>query len=1146
MPTTHTTTADPKRGKKKKKEQAEHTMPNNKLADPALYDTTVAPSLNQPVRVVSELGQFDAMYTKGRPLGLGAFAKVFLGTHKQCGGGVSSSSISHNTSLSSSQMTTTTTTTPAQYAIKKIDRSKMLWGSRDALEDEINNLILVRNGPNIVQLYEVYEEKTHCFLVMELMRGGELFDRILEQKTFSETAARDVCTGLLTGLEYMHRHRVAHRDLKPENLLLLDEYDETACNNNNNNCRPFSQQIKLADFGFAKRVTTENGCRTLCGTPGYLAPEILERFPSYDVKCDLWSVGVIVFLLLGGYLPFEDENEDRVFEKTREGQYYFHPTYWKSISTQAKNFVTHLLTVNPKKRYSSVEALKDPWMPSSSSSSQTPATSGASNATTSSAATATDENNTAAVAEKTGNLKVNIRKAKEKLRAAVHAIQSVNRLKLLNENFNGYLERHRDDNTTLQRVQTNDKSAQLKQQQKEKVKFVEDSATGRPFKEFYTLGEILGEGGYACVYRATHKRTKEVYAVKDIDTSVLEDTTHSALKDEIAALKLLRGGPFIIRIYDVFEEKHNTYMIMEECRGGDLLTRVTEKEYYTEREARKTCKILFQAMDYIHKKKVAHRDIKPENVLMVEKDDDHSIKIADFGFAKRVPRKNCLRTLCGTAQYVAPEVLDLNSPGYDHRADMWSVGVVVYILLGGYAPFEGPVHELAQVICKGDYCFHDKYWADISNEAKEMISSLLEVNPDRRVSAEEALQSKWMTLEEESLMTKDLSGAQANLQGLKKQSEDIVINPIKNNASYVSFTAALGTAEEVISKTAKRTTNALATLGEDNEDDDSSVVEDSSSGKPFETLYSWGKLIEQGEYFATREAKHNKSKETFSVKSIRRNDMQTENAVAFQDEISTLQLLVDCPRVVKLFDVFEEPDFMYIVSERLRGGELIDRINEKRYYTESEARVVAKNLLLAVEYCHNRRIANRNIKAENIMLTEQGNVVDVKLCDFGMAKRVLFPNALATACGTEGYVAPEILEHRPEYDVHCDMWSLGVVLYIVLGGYRPFRGEGEEIIRKIRYGEFKFHKRYWSEISDEAKILIARMLTVEPIGRITATAALQSDWIVVDDHAGLTEVQIRKKNVVSAKNKIKAVVNSVAVSETLRSLAAEESHFRDF
>lgn len=1076
----------PPQPKKEKKKKKKEKGPVIALAGDE-YDTTVAPSLDQKVRVVSELREFEQSYTRGPQLGLGAFAKVFLGTHKNSN---------------------------VDYAIKKIDRSKMLWGDRDALEDEINNLILVRDGPNIVQLFEVYEEKSHCFLVMGLLRGGELFDRILELKTFSEPQARECCRGILTGLAYMHEKRVAHRDLKPENLLLVDKQDISA--------DTVARQVKLADFGFAKRVKGENGCRTLCGTPGYLAPEILERWPAYDTKCDLWSVGVILFLLLGGYLPFEDEDEDRVFDKTREGQYYFHPSYWKTVSTDAKNFVTHLLTVSPKKRYSSEEALKDTWMQSS----------------------------VAVQAHQSGEdfhnqkLQENILKGKQKGLAAAEAGQASsgnNRLKKLNENFNGFLERKGAADGGKKRLDTGE------EKKKKERKTVEDSASGKPFADFYELGEVLGEGGYACVYRATHKKTGEIFAVKDIDTSVLENTSMNALQDEIAALKLLRGGPYIIRLTDVFQEKHNTFMVMEECRGGDLLTRVTEKEYYTEREARKTCKILFQAMDYIHTMKVAHRDIKPENVLMVEQDDDHSIKIADFGFAKRVYKKNCLRTLCGTAQYVAPEVLDLHSPGYDHRADMWSVGVVVYILLGGYAPFEGPVNELAQVICKGEYEFHDKYWGEISEEAKDMISNLLQVYADKRLSAQEALQCPWMTVEEESLTAKDLSGAQAQLKSMEIADKDVTtygtgIRQLdKYNSLDMSFMEALGTKEEVEALKAKRTG------GLDIIEEDGSVIEDSSSGKPFETLYTWGRVIDQGDFYTNREARHNQSKEVVAVKLIKRTDMETEDAVALQDEIATLQLLSDCTRVVHLHDVFEEPDFTYVVMERLRGGAVIDRLTEKKYYTETEARIVIKNVLLALEYCHNRRIANRNIKAENIMLTEHGTVVDVKLADFGMAKRVLYPNALSTQCGTEGYVAPEILEHRPEYDVHCDMWSLGVVFYILLGGYRPFRGDGQDVIRKIRYGEFKFHKRYWTDVSEEAKILIARMLTVEPIGRITATAALHSDWIYMADEEHLDEyVVVEKQEILdNAKTKVKAAVTSIVAAETMKSLA-EESAFRDF
>jgi serine/threonine protein kinase len=679
------------------------------------------------------------------------------------------------------------------------------------------------------------------------------------------------------------------------------------------------------------------------------------------------------------------------------------------------------------------------------------------------------------------------------MKADAHGDPTADRMKELNDNFAGYLERQVDPGTRIKQDGAPPR--------KPVRRFEEDSKTGKLFDEFYDVGDMLGEGGYASVFRCVHKRTGDILAVKDIYTGELGESSKSSLQDEIAALKLLRGGPHIIRLLDVFEERQHTFMIMEEMKGGDLLTRVTDKEVYTEREARKTCKILFEAMDYIHKKKVAHRDIKPENVLMVEADDDTSIKIADFGFAKRVPKPNCLRTLCGTAQYVAPEVLDLESDGYDHRADMWSVGVVIYILLGGYAPFEGPVHELARVITKGDYEFHDKYWCDISDAATNMISNLLQIDPERRLSAEEALQCPWMIIQEESLAVKDLTGAQAVLQERQKHSEPAA-NQVpaltnKFESLDVSFTQGLGTSEQVATRKAQRTQNnfGLETVEEGD------IVEDSTSGKAFEVLYQWGKLIGEGNFSAVHEARHKQSNDVYAVKQIERNDLQTSDAVALQDEISAMQMASESPHVVTLHDVFDEPDFTYIVMERFCGVRLIDRIIEKEYYGEDDARAVATNILLGLEHCHNRRIAVRNLTTENLMLSDVDDYTDVKIVDFGFAKRVLYPNALTTQCGTEGYVAPEIMEHRPAYDVQCDMWSLGVTIYMLLGGYRPFRGDQNEIARCVRYGEYKFHKRYWSTVSEEAKILISRMLTVSPIGRITATAAIESDWIQMESES---------------------------------------------
>ena len=123
-----------------------------------------------------------------------------------------------------------------------------------------------------------------------------------------------------------------------------------------------------------------------------------------------------------------------------------------------------------------------------------------------------------------------------------------------------------------------------------------------------------------------------------------------------------------------------------------------------------------------------------------------------------------MKTICGTAQYVAPEILDSRNKGYDQRCDIWSLGVLSYVLLGGYPPFEGVLEDLAKEIMSGYFEYHDEYWSDISVSAKEMISSMLVVNPERRITASEALSCRWMEMEDETLVVKDLSRTQASIQ----------------------------------------------------------------------------------------------------------------------------------------------------------------------------------------------------------------------------------------------------------------------------------------------------------------------------------------------------------------------------------------------
>ncbi|CAB9502104.1 MAP kinase-activated protein kinase 2 (Fragment) [Seminavis robusta] len=279
---------------------------------------------------------------------------------------------------------------------------------------------------------------------------------------------------------------------------------------------------------------------------------------------------------------------------------------------------------------------------------------------------------------------------------------------------------------------------------------VNDSASGIPFDDVYDMGDVLGEGGFAFVYRCTHKKNGHEYAVKEILSTDNHKSAGESVRGEINALKLLREGPYVVRLLDVYYEPDRTMMVQEIMEGGDLLDKLTEIEVYEPRDARKVARTLVEAVDYCHKKRICHRDIKPENILLVKDDDLTHIKVADFGCAKKITGPKCLKTLCGSPQYVAPELLT-HEDGYNELCDMWSCGIVIYVLLGGYAPFDAPECELAELITAGNYEFHEEYWDDIPASAKDLIMHLLQVDPDDRFTPFEALDSRWLRRKDKDL-----------------------------------------------------------------------------------------------------------------------------------------------------------------------------------------------------------------------------------------------------------------------------------------------------------------------------------------------------------------------------------------------------------
>jgi serine/threonine protein kinase len=277
-----------------------------------------------------------------------------------------------------------------KVAVKIVTRGgEMTEEDEEALHQEVGILRELDN-PNITKVHDFFTEKTNFYVVMELLQGGELFDRIVQKSFYNEKEARDLVCLLLTTLKYLHDRNIVHRDLKPENLLLKSLDNDS--------------DIKLADFGFATKVDGDN-ITTQCGTPGYMAPDILTGTP-YGKAVDMWSFGVILYILLGGYPPFHDENQRTLFRKIMKGSFEFHPDYWSSVSDEAKNLISGLLTVDKKKRLTVDQALAHTWLQKSSEEL---------------AATSLDS-----------NLKV-LKKyqATRKFRKAVNAVRAVGRMKRL-------------------------------------------------------------------------------------------------------------------------------------------------------------------------------------------------------------------------------------------------------------------------------------------------------------------------------------------------------------------------------------------------------------------------------------------------------------------------------------------------------------------------------------------------------------------------------------------------------------------------------------------------------------------------------------------------------------------------------------------
>lgn len=231
------------------------------------------------------------------------------------------------------------------FAAKIIKKKNLKERDMRKLHDEVK-ILQKLSHPNINTLIETFDTKHHLYMVLQLLTGGELFDRIVKKRCYTEEEAANVIRQVARACEYMHENGVIHRDLKPENIVYVDDRSSHIC---------------VTDFGLAKYVEKGLLTKTACGTPGYVAPEILHMH-RYNAQVDMWAVGVILYILLCGFPPFVEKNLKALYKLIKSGKFSFPSPYWNNVSKEAKDCIARLLHVEPQARLTPTELLKHEWI----------------------------------------------------------------------------------------------------------------------------------------------------------------------------------------------------------------------------------------------------------------------------------------------------------------------------------------------------------------------------------------------------------------------------------------------------------------------------------------------------------------------------------------------------------------------------------------------------------------------------------------------------------------------------------------------------------------------------------------------------------------------------------------------------------------
>ncbi|XP_031232892.1 ribosomal protein S6 kinase alpha-1 [Mastomys coucha] len=638
------------------------------------------------------------------------------------------------------------------YAMKVLKKATLK--VRDRVRTKMERDILADvNHPFVVKLHYAFQTEGKLYLILDFLRGGDLFTRLSKEVMFTEEDVKFYLAELALGLDHLHSLGIIYRDLKPENILLDEE-----------------GHIKLTDFGLSKEaIDHEKKAYSFCGTVEYMAPEVVNR-QGHTHSADWWSYGVLMFEMLTGSLPFQGKDRKETMTlilKAKLGMPQF-------LSTEAQSLLRALFKRNPANRlgsgpdgaeeikrhifYSTIDwnklyrrEIKPPFKP--------------------------------AVAQPDDTFYFDTEFTSRTPRDSPGIPPSAGAHQLF-RGFSFVATGLMEDDGKPRATQAPLHSVVQQLHGKNLV-----------FSDGYVVKETIGVGSYSVCKRCVHKATNMEYAVKVIDKSKRDPSEEIEIllrygqHPNIITLKDVSGDGIIIKARLGPGAWTGAWCQARQPRCGPLDThnrRIDSLELYVlapthtiffKRQYTNTgphfntfpssrglsvslCDFL--SSDLWHGSlllhhiptpalclQVVHRDLKPSNILYVdESGNPECLRICDFGFAKQLRAENgLLMTPCYTANFVAPEVL--KRQGYDEGCDIWSLGILLYTMLAGYTPFaNGPSdtpEEILTRIGSGKFTLSGGNWNTVSETAKDLVSKMLHVDPHQRLTAKQVLQHPWIT-----------------------------------------------------------------------------------------------------------------------------------------------------------------------------------------------------------------------------------------------------------------------------------------------------------------------------------------------------------------------------------------------------------------